>query len=118
MSDSDEKKLKEQIKKLKEIIEFLEEFEIPYELKDVILLSKPEEKFRGTRRLIGDDEAKLREERQRKRRLAEMDKRTWTNRRTGTGGKRWTRKYKKSINCKNPKGFSQKQYCKYGRKTR
>ena len=31
------------------------------------------------------------------------------------GGK-WTKKYKKSINCKNPKGFSQKQYCKYGRK--
>lgn len=31
------------------------------------------------------------------------------------GGK-WTRKYKKSINCKKPKGFSQKQYCKYGRK--
>jgi thiol-disulfide isomerase/thioredoxin len=35
-----------------------------------------------------------------------------------TGGK-WTRKYKKSINnCKRPKGFSQKQYCKYGRKSR
>jgi thiol-disulfide isomerase/thioredoxin len=34
-----------------------------------------------------------------------------------TGGK-WTRKYKKSINCKRPKGFSQKQYCKYGRKNR
>ena len=31
------------------------------------------------------------------------------------GGK-WTLKYKKSINCKKPKGFSQKQYCKYGRK--
>jgi thiol-disulfide isomerase/thioredoxin len=30
------------------------------------------------------------------------------------GGK-WSRKYKKSINCKKPKGFSQKQYCKYGR---
>lgn len=29
---------------------------------------------------------------------------------------RWSRKYKKSINCKRPKGFSQKQYCKYGRK--
>jgi hypothetical protein len=28
------------------------------------------------------------------------------------GGK-WSRKYKKSINCKKPKGFSQKQYCKY-----
>ncbi len=32
------------------------------------------------------------------------------------GGK-WSMKYKKSINCKRPKGFSQKQHCKYGRKT-
>ncbi len=31
-------------------------------------------------------------------------------------GGRWTRKYKRSINCKKPRGFSQKQYCKYGRK--
>lgn len=31
-------------------------------------------------------------------------------------GRRWTAKYKKSINCRKPKGFSQKQYCKYGRK--
>lgn len=30
--------------------------------------------------------------------------------------RKWSKKYKKSINCKNPKGFSQKQYCKYGRK--
>jgi hypothetical protein len=29
---------------------------------------------------------------------------------------KWSQKYKKSINCRNPKGFSQKQYCKYGRK--
>jgi len=36
-----------------------------------------------------------------------------------SGGKtkrRWSLKYKKSINCKRPKGFSQKQHCKYGRK--
>jgi len=32
------------------------------------------------------------------------------------GGK-WSIKYKKSINCNKPKGFSQKQHCKYGRKT-
>jgi hypothetical protein len=31
------------------------------------------------------------------------------------GGK-WSAKYKRSINCKRPKGFSQRQYCKYGRK--
>jgi hypothetical protein len=29
------------------------------------------------------------------------------------GGGKWSNKYKSSINCKNPKGFSQKQYCKY-----
>ena len=29
--------------------------------------------------------------------------------------KKWSIKYKKSINCNRPKGFSQKQYCKYGR---
>ena len=40
------------------------------------------------------------------------------------GGKRntrrrkWSTKYKRSINCRKPKGFSQKQYCKYGRRKR
>ena len=32
--------------------------------------------------------------------------------------KHWSTKYKKSINCKNPRGFSQKQYCKYGKTKR
>jgi thiol-disulfide isomerase/thioredoxin len=31
-------------------------------------------------------------------------------------GGAWSKKYKRSINCKRPRGFSQKQYCKYGRK--
>ena len=31
------------------------------------------------------------------------------------GGRKWSSKYKSSINCKRPRGFSQKQYCKYGR---
>ena len=26
-------------------------------------------------------------------------------------GKKWSNKYKKSINCSNPKGFSQKAHC-------
>jgi hypothetical protein len=29
---------------------------------------------------------------------------------------KWSLKYKKSINCRRPKGFSQRQHCKYGRK--
>jgi hypothetical protein len=33
-----------------------------------------------------------------------------------TKTKKWSNKYKRTINCKRPKGFSQKQYCKYGRK--
>jgi hypothetical protein len=36
-------------------------------------------------------------------------------RNTKKGGRKWSLKYKKSINCSHPKGFSQKQYCKYGR---
>jgi hypothetical protein len=31
------------------------------------------------------------------------------------GGK-WSLKYKRSINCRKPRGFSQKQHCKYGRR--
>jgi chromosome segregation ATPase len=31
-------------------------------------------------------------------------------------GGSWSLKYKRSINCKRPRGFSQKQYCKYGKK--
>ena len=38
-----------------------------------------------------------------------------TNTKSKRGGK-WSLKYKKSINCRKPKGFSQKQHCKYGRK--
>ena len=40
------------------------------------------------------------------------------------GGKRktrrrsWSRKYKRSIKCRKPRGFSQKQHCKFGRKTK
>ncbi len=37
--------------------------------------------------------------------------------RSKKGGRKWSMKYKKSINCSHPKGFSQKQHCKYGRKT-
>ncbi len=39
-----------------------------------------------------------------------------SNRKIKKSTKKWSKKYKKSINCKKPKGFSQKQYCKYGRK--
>lgn len=30
--------------------------------------------------------------------------------------RKWSLKYKKSVNCKRPRGFSQRQHCKYGRK--
>ena len=41
-------------------------------------------------------------------------KKTRHHKKIHRGGK-WSRKYKLSINCKSPKGFSQRQYCKYGR---
>ena len=33
-----------------------------------------------------------------------------------TKPRKWSMKYKKSINCNKPRGFSQKQHCKYGRR--
>jgi Thioredoxin len=39
-----------------------------------------------------------------------------TRKRKNRRGGKWTLKYKRSINCKRPKGFSQRQYCKYSRK--
>jgi hypothetical protein len=40
-----------------------------------------------------------------------------TSRKKIYGGK-WSLKYKRSINCKRPKGFSQRQYCKYKNKNK
>jgi thiol-disulfide isomerase/thioredoxin len=56
-------------------------------------------------------------------RRAKSSKQTTHRRKSKIGGKtkkinggKWTAKYKRSINCNRPKGFSQRQYCKYGRK--
>ena len=38
------------------------------------------------------------------------------NKHNHTRKHKWSLKYKRSINCKHPKGFSQRQHCKYGRK--
>jgi hypothetical protein len=35
-----------------------------------------------------------------------------------TGGRKWSMKYKRRINCSAPRGFSQRQYCKYGRRNK
>ena len=48
-----------------------------------------------------------------------MDSAAMNTKSTKGGSKRrrrWSNKYKRSINCRRPKGFSQRQYCKYGRK--
>ena len=39
-----------------------------------------------------------------------------TRTRTRTRKHKWSLKYKRSIDCNHPKGFSQRQHCKYGRK--
>lgn len=43
-------------------------------------------------------------------------KRKTHKRKMSKKGGKWSLKYKRSINCKRPKGFSQRQHCKYGRK--
>ena len=44
--------------------------------------------------------------------LIKEAKKGYNTPRTGKKKKRWSVKYKKSINCNSPKGFSQKNYCK------
>jgi len=44
--------------------------------------------------------------------LTKEAKKGYNTPRTGKKKKRWSVKYKKSINCNSPKGFSQKNYCK------
>jgi hypothetical protein len=56
-----------------------------------------------------------RETRRIRRTIRKKTRRIRTKKNIKKGGK-WSLKYKKSINCKRPKGFSQKQHCKYGRK--
>jgi thiol-disulfide isomerase/thioredoxin len=43
-------------------------------------------------------------------------RRKMQTRKKGRKGGKWSLKYKRSINCRRPKGFSQRQHCKYGRK--
>jgi DNA-directed RNA polymerase subunit F len=40
------------------------------------------------------------------------NRKNWYSRKQVEEAKKWSRKYKRSINCSSPKGFSQKQYCK------
>ena len=47
---------------------------------------------------------------------SESRTRTRTRTRTRRHKHKWSIKYKRSIDCKHPKGFSQRQHCKYGRK--
>jgi thiol-disulfide isomerase/thioredoxin len=56
------------------------------------------------------------EKKSRRLQRSKKNKKTRHNKRKLHRGGKWSQKYKNSINCSNPKGFSQKQYCKYGRK--
>jgi hypothetical protein len=52
-----------------------------------------------------------------KRKSPQKSTRRKSPKKTSPKKRSWSRSYKLSINCKSPKGFSQRQYCKYGRKT-
>jgi len=64
----------------------------------------------------GENQITKSESSNRKKKSNKREKSNKQNKTSKQKGGKWTLKYKKSINCKKPKGFSQKQYCKYGRK--
>jgi hypothetical protein len=48
---------------------------------------------------------------------SQRNKKTSNSRKKIIKKNKWSLKYKRSINCRRPRGFSQKQHCKYGRHT-
>ena len=67
-------------------------------------------------KIVGDLQSKLEDLRTQERMLNRAQgNRSIQHTKNKTGGS-WSLKYKRSIDCKNPRGFSQKQYCKYGKK--
>ena len=78
---------------------------------------KKEEDFKP-KKVIGEKAASKLRKQLRERKIFENSLKNKQGKEKRRGKKRWSRKYKKSINCRNPNGFSQKQYCKYGRRRR
>jgi hypothetical protein len=67
-------------------------------------------------RIVSDLERKLKRALIRERQLNQASgKKQRKSKKKGKRGGAWSAKYKKSINCRRPRGFSQKQYCKYGK---
>ena len=68
------------------------------------------------KRIVSDLERRLARALNRDRALNQArGKRQRKSKKRGKRGGAWSAKYKKSINCRRPRGFSQKQYCKYGK---
>ena len=83
---------------------------------DEMLNRRPTRKVydEGSRRLSPEEEiSKLRKEAEdiKKSQQKKEEKDIKEGKKVMFGGK-WSLKYKRSINCRKPKGFSQKQYCK------
>ena len=68
------------------------------------------------KRIVSDLEHRLKIALNRDRALNQArGKRQRKSKNRGKRGGAWTAKYKRSIDCRRPRGFSQKQYCKYGK---
>ena len=66
-------------------------------------------------KIVGDLQSKLEDLRTQERMLNRAQGNRSTQHTKNKKGGSWSLKYKRSIDCKNPRGFSQKQYCKYGK---
>ena len=66
-------------------------------------------------KIVGDLQSKIEDLRTQERMLNRAQGNRSTQHTKNKKGGSWSLKYKRSIDCKNPRGFSQKQYCKYGK---
>lgn len=105
------------ISKKGEIVEPYEESSIPVKDRTTDSFVKWITSKSGSKKMGGSPGGLLKRlTKKRKQKKNTMDKRkTMRRKRMTLRGGKWSLKYKKSINCKRPKGFSQRQHCKYGR---
>ena len=107
------------ISKKGEIVEPYEESSIPVKDRSTDSFVKWITSKSGSKKMGGSPGGLLKRlTKKRKQKKNTMGKRkTMRRKRMTLRGGKWSLKYKKSINCKRPKGFSQRQHCKYGRKS-
>jgi thiol-disulfide isomerase/thioredoxin len=100
------------ISKKGEIVEPYEESSIPVKDRSADSFVKWITSKSGSKKMGGSPGGLLKRLTMKRKQKKSMRRNTMRGKRKTMKGGKWSLKYKRSINCKRPKGFSQRQHCK------